>query len=285
MTSIPRNGGKTSSNEAQGERETGTIARTILVLRAVAQTQQEPTMKELADTINLPMSTMHRLLDLLMQEGMVERDDTTRTFRPGLEFYRLGALVANRMPLQEVARPFLEGAAREAGESSYLGLLDARALKLLFVMGVESGQILDYRIPLNVPYALSYGASGLAALAWLGDEEIERVIVEEGADDKRDDESVRQALAEIREQGYAHTTGQRIPGAVGTFAPIFDGRDRIVGTLGYTVPESRFQKIDRRRLAGLAVHYAGELSKALGYMGPWPRQASSYQRGRKKDIP
>ena len=286
MTRLPRRSTQPAATEgACGERETGTIARTVLVLRAVAQAHQEPTMKELADTVNLPISTMHRLLDLLMQEGMVERDNVTRTFRPGFEFFRLGSLVTHRMPLKSVARPFLDGAAREAGESSYLGMLDARALKLIFITGVESGQMLDYRVPLNVPYALSTGSSGLAALAWLGSEQIDRVLANEDPQERRDQAAIRRMLIEIRDQGYAHTRGQRISGAVGTFSPVFDGRERIVGTLGYTVPEARFQKKDHQRLVGLAMHYAGELSRTLGYLGVWPRPASSYQDITREENP
>lgn len=265
------------------ERETGTIARTVLVLRAIAQAREEPTMKELADAVNLPMSTMHRLLDLLAQEGMVERDETTRAFRPGFEFFRLGSLVVHRMPLKTVARPFLAGAAREAGESSYLGMLDPRALKLVFITGAESGQMLDYRVPLNVPYALSSGSSGLAALAWLGTALIDRVLVAEDPEGRRDHAAVRRALVEIREQGYANTHSQRIQGAVGFFSPVFDGRERVCATFGYTVPETRYNKKDRERLSGLAMHYAGELSRTLGYLGTWPRPAVNYEANMKAD--
>lgn len=263
------------------ERETGTIARTVLVLRAIAQAREEPTMKELADTVNLPISTMHRLLDLLAQEGMVERDETTRAFRPGFEFFRLGSLVVHRMPLKTVARPFLAGAAREAGESSYLGLLDPRSLKLVFITGAESGQMLDYRVPLNVPYALSTGSSGLAALAWLGVAQIDRVVAAEDPDGRRDAAALRRALEVIRAQGYANTHSQRIQGAVGFFSPVFDVRERVCATFGYTVPETRYDRKDRDRLAGLAMHYAGELSRTLGYPGAWPRPADNYDANMK----
>ena len=261
---------------ATSERETGTIARTVLVLRAIAQAQVAPTMKDLAETVNLPMSTMHRLLDLLAQEGMVDRDETTRTFRPGFEFFRLASLVVHRMPLQTVARPSLSGAARDAGESSYLAIVDERALKLVFIANAESGQMLDYRVPLNVPFALSTGSSGLAALAWLTPRQIEQVLAAEDPDKRRDNAAVRRSLAEIRAQGHACTHGQRIQGAVGVFSPVFDGHERVCATFGYTVPESRFLKKDRERLARLAMRYAGELSRTLGYLGAWPRPAASY---------
>jgi DNA-binding IclR family transcriptional regulator len=271
--------------QVPAERETGTIARTVMVLRAIAQAREEPTMKELADALNLPLSTMHRLLDLLAQDGMVERDEARRTFRPGFEFFRLGSLVVHRMPLQTVARPFLEGAMREAGESSYLGMLAPRTLKLVFIAGAESGQMLDYRVPLNIAFTLSAGSSGLAALAWLGQAEIDAVLAAEDPEVRRDRVSMRRTLARIREQGFAHSHSQRIQGAVGFFSPVFDAHERICATFGYTVPEARFDKKDRERLARLAVHYAGQLSRTLGYSGPWPKPATSYEAHRKASTP
>jgi DNA-binding IclR family transcriptional regulator len=254
-------------------RETGTIARTVMVLRAIAQARQAPTMKELADAVNLPMSTMHRLLDLLAEEGMVDRDEATRTFRPGFEFFRLASLVVHRMPLQEVAKPVLELAAREADETAYLGILDARAGKLLFSAQAQSRHMLDYRVPMNEPYALATGASGLAVLAWLPPAQIASVLASEshagGAEFER-------TLADVRRRGYANTFGQRVKGAVGFFAPVFNAQENVCASFGYTVPQARYDARARDRLSGLAMRYAGELSRRLGYQAEYPRPAPIY---------
>jgi hypothetical protein len=62
---------------------------------------------------------------------------------------------------------------------------------------------------------------------------------------------------------------------------VFDARGHVCGTFGYTVPETRFEDSDRARLGGLAMHYAGELSRTLGYLDAWPRPADSYQANHK----
>ena len=253
--------------------DTGTISRAVSVLRAVADARTPPTLKVLAQTLHLPLSTMHRLLDLLGKQGMVDRDEVTRTYRPGFEFFRLASMVVHRMPLQDVARPFLLSAAEQGGESAYLGLLDQRLLKILFITHAASEQLLDYRVPMNVPYSLSRGSSGLAVLAWLEPAQIERVIEDEHSAGRMTREALRTALQSVREQGCAHTRGQRIPGAVGFFAPVFDARERICASFGFTVPEARYDVGSRVRLSEIAMHHAGELSRAIGYPGAWPRPA------------
>jgi DNA-binding IclR family transcriptional regulator len=271
----------TEAPEAEGaKRETGTIARTIMVLRAIADTQVEPTLKDLADAVNLPLSTMHRLLELLMKEGMVARDDLSKTFRPGMEFFRLASHVVQRMPLSTTARPFLTAAMEDCGESSYLAILDAKANKLVFVACAESRQMLDYRVPLNVPVSLAVGSSGLAVLAWLGEDRIDAAIKAEIAAGNPDGVPSRKelmtALAEIRRIGYANTFGQRIKGAIGFFAPVFDGSGQVCASFGFTIPQVRFEPSVSNRLVQAILRHGGELSRALGYSAPYPRSAETY---------
>jgi DNA-binding IclR family transcriptional regulator len=262
------------------KRETGTIARTIMVLRAIADTQVELTLKDLADAVNLPTSTMHRLLDLLAKEGMVERDDLSRTFRPGMEFFRLASHVVHRMPLSSTARPFLIAAMEECNESSYLCILDAKANKLIFAAHAESAQMLSYRVPLNVPAPLVVGASGLAILAWMNPAQIDAVLETEAAHGTikvPPRKKLLAALAEIRSQGYGHTFGERIKGAVGFFAPVFDGSGKVCASFGFTIPEVRFDAgVSVKLIKSILVH-GGDLSRTLGYSGPYPRPAGSYK--------
>jgi DNA-binding IclR family transcriptional regulator len=271
----------TEAAEIEGtKRETGTIARTIMVLRAIADTQIEPTLKDLADAVNLPLSTMHRLLELLMKEGMVARDDMTKTFRPGIEFFRLSSHVVNRMPLSTTARPFLVAAMEDCNESSYLAILDGKSNTLIFAACAESKQMLDYRVPLNVPVSLAVGASGLAVLAWMSPERIDAVLKAEavanptGERPSRDEQLAK--LAEIRQLGYANTFGQRIKGAIGFFAPVFDGRGEVCASFGFTIPQVRFEPSVSNRLVQAILRRGGELSKALGYSAPYPRPAQGH---------
>lgn len=261
------------------ERETGTIARVVMVLRAVADQQEPPTLKTLAEALNLPTSTMHRLLDLLANEHMIERDDATKTFRPGLEFFRLASRVVHRTPLSTLARPFLDQSARDANESCYLCLFDAKANKLVFVTSAASNQMLDYRVPLNTPYSLVVGASGLSVLAWLSPQRIDVIVDAEKAEGEikvPPRKVLNRYLEEIRVRGYGHTFGQRIKEAVGFFAPVFDGSGNVCASYGFTVPQARYEESNASRLARIVMRDAGGLSKALGYTGAYPRPHQTY---------
>jgi len=263
------------------ERETGTVARVLMVLRALGEWPGEPTMKELADRLNLPLSTMHRLLETLRNAGMAERDEATRTFRPGAEFFRIASLVVDRMPVRTIAKPFLVAAAAQTGESAYLCVFDARTGKLMFVANAESTHMLDYRVPMNTPFSVTVGASGLSILAWLPAKQRDEIIRKEALaggspSGKLAEAKLRRALQEIRAKGHAHTFGQRIKGAVGIFAPVFNASGEVVASFGITVPELRYRPVAQAVLSSSVLRQAHALSLALGHaQGETPPVASA----------
>lgn len=250
--------------------DTGTVSRVIAVLREIAEADGDVQIKHIAANLALPPSTVHRLLDLLAQEDMIGRDAETRTYRAGREFFRLASLVGGKQPLRAQAGPPLEAAMHECNESAYLCEYLPREQKMIFGAACESSHPLGYRIRLEAPMSLVTGASGRAILAYLPEAVVARIFAAEGRDPVvRAAAPTRAALdadlAKIRRRGYAVTHGQRIPGAVGIFAPVFDAQGQVVGSLGYTIPDQRFDRASLPRLAAASRTHAGALSAALGH--------------------
>jgi DNA-binding IclR family transcriptional regulator len=230
-------------------------------------------MKELADRLNLPLSTMHRLLEMLCEQGIAERDESTRAFRPGVEFFRIASLVVNKTTVRAAAKPFLVAAAEETGEAAYLCAFDARAGKLMFVANAESTHLLSYRVPMDTPFSITVGASGLSILAWLPDQQRDDIIRNEtlaGGPPVGNlaVAKLHKALANIRAKGFAHTFGQRIKGAVGLFAPVFNASGEVIASFGVTVPEVRYRPAALASLTSSVVRESLALSRALGHMQP-----------------
>ena len=250
--------------------QSGTISRTISVLRALAGVKGDIQLKTLADNLQLPPSTVHRLLDLLSQENMVERDESSRRYRVGREFLRLSALVFNSHPLRSLAIPLLREAVEECNETAYLGLYLPQQRRMMFVAQIESSHSLGYRVRENEALTVLTGASGLSISAHLPQDVIDQIYEESRQEsDVRKAISSRKALNDelvrIREQGYAITYGKRIPGAVGIFSGFFDGSGSVMGCIGFTIPEQRYSKSLLPKLAGTVSDVALKISESMGY--------------------
>lgn len=248
--------------------ETGTVARVALLLRLIAERPGLFSLGELAQACGLPAPTVHRLLDLLAQQGLVAHEKALRSYRIGSELYRISALVRANTPLTQLIRPILAAAASEAAETCYFALYLPAQLAVMYESRVDAQHPLDYRVELNRPLSLLWGASGRAILAHLPEQTVqaaleqERIAQPQGA--LPEPAALQAELEQVRRQGYCHSRGHRIPGAVGVLAPVFDETGQVYGALGFTVPEQRFSKARLAPLAGSAMAHAAELSRALG---------------------
>src|SRR3546814_14265980 len=103
------------------------------------------------------------------------------------------------------------------------------------------------------PVPLYWGASGKAILAFLPDDEIEQILRREGASPASGEKppSLRARMAElreVRERGYAISEGQKLPGARGVAAPVFDAKgvrseERRVGKERVSTCRSRWSPV------------------------------------------
>jgi DNA-binding IclR family transcriptional regulator len=147
-------------------------------------------------------------------------------------------------------------------ETAYLCLYLPREHRLTFAAHVESTHPLGYRVRSHEPQTLLTGASGRSILAFLPPDEVNAVLAREGLAGRLD---LAQDLALVRARGHAVSFGQRIAGAVGIFAPVFGAGGRVTGSLGFTIPEQRFDPAREAAFAHEACRLAAELSAGLGY--------------------
>jgi DNA-binding IclR family transcriptional regulator len=265
--------------------DTGTIARTVAVLAVIADAAAGVRIRELAARLALPASTVHRLLERLIGEGMVERDAQAPVYRAGPEFLRMAARVVHAHPLQSIAAPFLDEAVRTTNETAYLCLYLPAEHRLSFVTHRESTHPLGYRVRSNEPQSLLVGASGRSILAWLDEPARAAAFAREashGAPTRSlpGRRALLQDLAAIRARGYALSFGQRIPGAVGLFAPVFAADGQVAGSIGYTIPEQRFRRASEAALSRRIRELAAGLSTALGARTDTPQVPRSTRSAR-----
>lgn len=247
---------------------TGTVTRIIQVLRRVAEAEHATAPRDLAEDLGLPLSTAHRLLTLLTEEGMVTRSGKGG-YVPGIQFHRLADFVRERSSLGDVAKPAMLRAVEVTNESCALGLYRSSNRTLEFVALVESRHPLTYRVPLHQPKPVFLGASGKSVLAFLPQDEIDKAL--EDARQEQDDRSridvsaLAQSLREIRDAGWATSRGEKLEGAVGIAAPIFAATGRVTGSLCLTIPEGRFDPNQTAPLGELLATEATHISRALGW--------------------
>lgn len=250
------------------ENNQGTVTRVVQLLGHLAE-NQHTSIKEVSQALGLPPSTCHRLLDILVREGIAERDPKARRYRVGVEFFRIAALAHQHFDIREIARPLLRSVVEKCDETCVLSLYDHASGRMMYAEKHDSSQLLRYQLPMNRPVSVLWGASGKSIAAFLPVEEIERLHALESSAPGSGEalpplSLLQEQLRRIRDDGFAVSFGQKIAGAVGINAPVFGVNGNVVGSLGVTIPEVRAAGVDMDRLSALVIDAAESLSELIG---------------------
>ena len=227
--------------------------RTMQVLRAIAgQLGKGVSLAYITQQTTLSKPTVHRLLQALMAEGMVERSDEEGYFL-GPECYALGVIANQRYGLSQIASTPVARIAADTGDSAFFSLR-SEWHSICLIREDGSYPIKTHVLQPGTRLPLGVGGGGIAMLAAMDDNEIEQCLeanAEECAahfpNDQREDHRPR--IAECRALGYGINRGSVVAGSWGIGAAVRDCHGRVLGSLSVAAIESRMQP-DRQRELG-----------------------------------
>ncbi|MFT4262586.1 MAG: IclR family transcriptional regulator [Nocardioides sp.] len=256
---------QTSDTTSASDRQRHPLARGIEILTLMVDTGETSYgVRDLGNRLGVSASTAHRLLGDLEELGMVARTPAGN-YGLGLEFLRLAWTASTRFPLRDAAKDVLADLTERSGESAFFAIYNEQRRELMFTVSVDSSHPLRYTVPQGIWLPLHAGASGLAILAFLPDEvqaEIihgtlsaltERTLV--------DADKLAERLAQIRRDGYALSHGERIDGAIAVAAPVMGPAGAVIGDIGITIPETRFNATTTSELTSLVMQSATLLTQ------------------------
>jgi IclR family transcriptional regulator, acetate operon repressor len=198
--------------EVESPRGSQAITRALSVLRAFTADRLTLTMTEMSRELNVSTPTAHRIAHALEQQGYLTRDPVTRGYSLGPEIRRLSALVTEtRKSTLDPVR--LRNIRNATGET--VGLHTRVFDRRVCVAEHPSSQSPSVFAGVGRTYSLIAGAAGKAILSLLPEDEVQHLIGL-GADPGDDPLPAKQLLVDIRnarEQGYATSSGETIPGA------------------------------------------------------------------------
>jgi DNA-binding IclR family transcriptional regulator len=226
------------------------VERAFTILRALAVGPAGVT--ELAERIELPKSTVARLLSALADEDAVAQDTAGGEYRLGEGLIDLVGAVRTGRSLVAAARPFLQDLAHSVGETAGVSILDGGQVYYLDHVDLDSDvQVRDW----TGEYApLHLVPSGLVHLAHWGDAAI-KVFIAAGLESSTvnsvtDPEVLRERLQQVRTAGYAWAYEELIDGINSAAAPVFDHQGKVIAALHVHGPAYRFPDPERTHDVG-----------------------------------
>ncbi|MBA2673698.1 IclR family transcriptional regulator [Ramlibacter sp.] len=217
------------------------LHRAVAVLRALGAGASR--VSELGKALGYTQATTHRLLQQLVQEGLVEQLPDKR-YALSLGLFELAARAGERGGLRGQFRPALLRLGAALGDSVFLLVragFDAMCLDRWegpFPIRSFTGDI-GGRVPLGI------GQGAMAILANLAEAEREEVIRHNvprlAGMGPLDGVYLRTEIAKVRRQGYAATSSGLIEGMAGVGVPVFDARGEVVAALSVGTLSARLE--------------------------------------------
>ena len=274
------------------------LERTFSILELFDEDHPEWSTTEVARRLGLPIPTVHRILAALRRHGYVSQHEETKRFRLGISALQLGDRARSVVDLRSVALPALRRLAHETGETALLTVLTPGHDRGVCLERVETAQPLRLSVTPGRQLPLHAGASQKVLLAYLPEDEIERVI-EAGLEHLchatiTDPGLLRHELARIRRRGWASSVEETNLGVWGVAVPLRNPRG-VVCAVGIAGPSPRLTpdrvRDDIGRVHAAATHIAEALGLEVPVVSatrsaigpPHPRAKKSEKKKKKKE--
>jgi DNA-binding IclR family transcriptional regulator len=215
----------------------GAVERALAVLCCFSRETPSLGVTEIGERLKLTKSTVHRLLQALVAQGLVAQDASRRRYTLGYRVLALAQAVPGEADLRHICQAhmrWLLGVSEET-IALYVAAGDVR----ICLDELESPRILRMSAGIGRCFQLPRGAAGRALLLdgpaggdlWrrvtstLSPTENARLLAE---------------LREARERGYVLTMGETVDGAASLAAPIHGPDGGVIAALSVGGPASRF---------------------------------------------
>lgn len=244
------------------------VTRLLNVLRVLAMSDEGASLAQLSLATGTPKTSVLALLRALVGAGYIVQRDASYTLGP--EAFALGSTIIAQRKLARLARPVMQKAAEECGETVLLGEISAEGTHMVYIERMESKRPIRFIANVGERRPLYGSAGGRALLAFQSEEFRKHYLAKtrlEPLNRKKvlTKSEVLGLLEEVRKTLLARTDEDVTEGVAGFASPIFDHTGAAVAALAIAaiLPRGR---AEAELMARVATESARTLSRILGHI-------------------
>lgn len=242
---------------------TGASHKTLRVLEAALL---EERFTDIVAESGLPKSTVHRILGTLVAEGFVI-GDAESGYRAGPRFMTLAGRALSGVDISQLAQPIVDRLVAAVDCTVHVGAVAGD--EMVYIIRTDSSK--PYRMRSRVGLAIPMHSTGMgkAAMASWDDDAVREYAERTGLPSRTehtitDVDRLVEALAGVREKGYALDLSENELGTVCVAAPIRNHTGGVTHGLSISSIALEHPGTSIETLAPHAVEAADEISRLLG---------------------
>lgn len=253
----------TDSGKSEGK-SIQSVDRAISILEALSLSDAPLMLNEIAKVVEINLSTCHHLIKTLVRRGYVVYGGRNGGYSLSSRLETISRQSARDYNLAEFVRPSLQELNVNLREAVQMAVLRRAALVTHIQLPSHIAPQLDLREYTKL-HTVHATAPGKAILAWLPENELARVVADNGltAFTEKTITSLGGLIEElrlVRRSGFAMDDGEFRADLVGYGAVVRDMSGAVVCSIGATIPRKRASEDYRKHVARAVVDCARDLS-------------------------
>jgi DNA-binding IclR family transcriptional regulator len=243
------------------------LGRAMSLLRLLSTHADGLNLSTIANTLDVPKSSLLSTLNGLTEQGYLARKGTL--YFIGEETWSLASALTAGRSLRQLARPVIERAVAECGETVLLAELNSDKRGFSYIDFVESSKSIRFCAKVGEQRPLYPTSCGRLFLAYFSQKERDTYfrsvkLKPTSAKTVVSRSRIEQALEEIRADGLSITMGNFSDDAAGFSAPIRSSNNAVTAGLVIGVPLSRAKR-EPQLFSRIVIDGAKAISALLGH--------------------
>ena len=247
------------------------LTRGLSILECLARAEGGLTLTDIAQRVQLPASTTHRLLGTLEKMGYVHPMGDVSRWYVGLTAFTVGSSFLANRDFVAHSHAYMRRLMEQCSETANLAILDGA--EAVFIDQVQCRETMRTIVKLGSRVPLHASGVGKAIFASLPDDQIDALVKVKGLpriteNTIRSPETMWASIRVIRQRGWSFDDEEHLPGTRCVAAPIYDEHAEALGAISLAGPSSRLPDGRIKQLGPLVSKMAEEITRRVG--GRWP---------------
>mgnify|MGYP000856610231 CR=1 FL=1 len=244
-----------------------TIDRVVQLLELLSKYNDGIGINQISETVDLPLSTTHRMLNGLKKDGYVTQDNVSKRYKLGVGILSLAVNMLNNMDIIKITMPFIEDLSTKYGQLMFLSVFENN--KIICVDMVNNSSGMKYYVQVGSTMPAYCSASGKIIVAYQDDLQIDKILKSESRtkytnNTKLDTNEIKRELKMARKLGYAVCNEEMEIGAIALSTPIFNRHGNVFASI--TIMLVKHLENEEYRIIEDLKEASDKISRCLGYI-------------------
>jgi len=264
-TPAPIHPGSQRTSKTSGSRSTSGVGRAIRLLDLIVA-EGPLRFAQIEELLDIPKATLHRLLNELADERLIQLDERYLTWSAGYRILEMANRIWTRSDIRVLARDQLLALNALSGETVQIAVM--ADINVVVIDHVESERSVRHSVNVGAREPVYCTGNGKVLLSWCGEKQQQDIVSRISfarftPNTITDKKALCEELALVSKQGYAIDAEERFLGTCCIAAPVVDSTGHAIASISITAPAFRTTDADLIAWRSAVIAAAAEVSRRL----------------------